>query len=439
MTDLRSLRNKRINILKAVIFALMILIAADIALITIFSISGKTIRIEAGDRIDLADVFKDADAEFDADFDTDMLDHPGTYKTYVYVGSKKKQLKIVVTDTKAPEITLHEKVCISSLDFALTPEHLVKSGYDPDGYSGHFITNMNFEFRMGSSYAVKVYYTDPSGNRTEDMQAVISFIKDTEAPVIEINGDISFATDDAISYKQFIKVSDNCIGDIALEVDDSKVDYKTIGEYEITVNATDLANNTSTLTAKVSITAGKSYDPSLEKLNKKLSELMPSIINGDMTSEQKCRQIYNYVQKNITYASTSKSDDYVDVAYDALFVSKEGDCFAFFAAAKAMLNYLEIENMDIERSDDGIDGTHFWNYVNIGTKESPRWYHFDCTRLNAKYNESGCLLTLAQVEAYDKWRYESDHVYFRQYDRSKYPKTSTEIITETPNIKDYMK
>lgn len=438
MTDLRSLRNKRINILKTVIFALMVLIVADIALIIVFNITGMTLRIEAGDKIDLADVFGNPDAEFDSDFDTELLDHPGTYNTYVYIGSKKKQLKIVVTDTKAPEITLYDKVYISSLDFTLTPEHLVKSGYDPDGYSGHFITNMNYEFQMGSSYAVKVYYKDPTGNRTKDMQAVISFINDTEAPTIEIDGDICFATDDAISYKQFIKVRDNCIGDIALDVDDSGVDYKTVGEYEIIINATDIANNTSSVTAKVKITEGKNYDPSLEKLNKKLATLMPSIITSDMTNEQKCRQIYNYVQKNISYASTSKSDDYVDVAYDALFVSKEGDCFAFFSAAKAMLNYLGIENMDIERSDDGIDGTHFWNYVNIGTKEEPKWYHFDCTRLNAKYNESGCLLTLAQVEAYDKWRYESDHVYFRQYDKTKYPKTSTEIITETPNIKDYM-
>ena len=157
-----------------------------------------------------------------------------------------------------------------------------------------------------------------------------------------------------------------------------------------------------------------------------------------MTKEEKCRAIYAYVQKTIAYYPTSVSDDYVEAAYHSLFIDGAGDCFSYFAAAKALLDYVGIENMDIERSEDGVEGTHFWNYVNIGTSDAPAWYHFDCTELTSKYNESGCLLTNAQVKAYDDWRYDDLGTNFRQYDKSKYPKASTKQITDTPNLKDYM-
>ena len=192
------------------------------------------------------------------------------------------------------------------------------------------------------------------------------------------------------------------------------------------------------LNVNIHITVGKNFNPSLEKLNKQLATVVPTFISSNMTTEEKCRQIYTYVQKNITYAPQSVSHDYVEVAYDALFVSGEGDCFAYFSAAKALLDYLGIENMDIERSEDNVEGTHFWNYVNIGTKNDPKWYHFDCTELAQNYDETGCLLTNVQVKAYDRWRFDSLGTNFRQYDKTKYPKAATQIITETPKLKDYM-
>ena len=438
MIQIKVLRKKKIKHIKALMISLACLIAVTVALIVVFNRLGDTIKIEAGEKIDLCEIFNKNDVEFDSDFNTDNLNHPGTYEATILIGNKTRKVKFIVTDTQAPNIKVYDHVYVSSTENLPTPEQLVKEGYDPDGYTGKFLTNMDYDFQMGKSYSLTVVYSDPSGNKTSAFEVKVSFIEDTEAPKISVPEDITFATDDAISYKSLISVTDNCIGDVTFEVDDTAVDYKTPGVYSATVSATDISGNSSSVTVNIHITQGKNFNPSLEKLNNKLASVMPTIISKDMTNEEKCRQIYAYVQKSITYAPQSISHDYVEVAYDALFVSGEGDCFAYFAAAKAMLDYLGIENMDIERSEDNVEGTHFWNYVNIGTKENPAWYHFDCTELSYEYNETGCLLTNAQVKAYDEWRYDALGTNFRQYNKSKYPKASTKIITETPNLKDYM-
>lgn len=438
MIQLKSFRKKRKKIAKNIMLTLIGLIGITVIVIIILSMQGINIKLEAGEELDLSEIFNDTNAEFDRSFDKDSLNHPGTYKCDVILTNKTKKIKITVVDTKAPEIQVYSKIYVPSVIKAPTPEDFVKEGYDPDSYTGYFDNDMDFEFSVGSAYALTVYYKDPSGNKTENFEVVASFINDKEAPKINIADNISFTTDDPVSYKSYITAIDNCIGDVTLEIDDSNVDYKTPGEYNATATAADVSGNTATKTFKVTVKEGKNYNTSLSKLNKKLSEVVPTFIQSDMTTEEKCRQVYTYVRKQITYANESISHDYIEVAYDALFVSGYGDCFAYFSAAKALLDYLGIENMDIERSDDGIEGTHFWNYVNIGTKSSPKWYHFDCTELTKDYNESGCLLTNAQVSAYDIWRYDALGTNFRQYDKSKYPKAATKIITETPSLKDYM-
>ena len=437
MILLKALRSKRIKEVKFIMLASVVLIALTVAIIIIMNSLGATVKVEAGE-VDLYEIFNTDYIELDRNFNKDNFNHPGKYETTVFINNKTKKVKFVVTDTKAPEIEVFDKVYVSSTKNLPTPEQLVKEGYDADGYSGKFLTNMDFGFQMGKTYSVSVKYSDPTGNTTDTFDVKVSFIEDKVAPSIKIPNDIVFATDDAVSYKSKIILTDNCVGDITLEVDDKNVNYKVPGDYTAKITATDIAGNVSSKTVTIKITAGGGFNPSLDNLNKKLDAIVPKIISKNMTKEEMCRAIYDYVQKTITYYPTSVSDDYVEAAYHALFIDGAGDCFSYFAAAKALLDYVGIENMDIERSEDGVEGTHFWNYVNIGTSSVPAWYHFDCTELSSKYNESGCLLTNAQVKAYDEWRYDDLGTNFRQYDKSKYPKAATKQITDTPNLKDYM-
>jgi hypothetical protein len=173
-----------------------------------------------------------------------------------------------------------------------------------------------------------------------------------------------------------------------------------------------------------------------EMLYSEIDKVIARIITPDMDKAAQCRAIYDYVQNNIAYVNTSTKGDWKYAAYMALFSTGTGDCYSYFAAAKAFFQRLGIENMDIQRLPGYTDNTHFWSLVNIGTAESPVWYHFDATRLTANYNVSGCLLTDAQVKAYDAWRAGD---YFRIYDTSKYPATATRIITEIPELTPYLK
>ena len=55
--------------------------------------------------------------------------------------------------------------------------------------------------------------------------------------------------------------------------------------------------------------------------------------------------------------------------------------------------------------------------------------------LTSSYKVSGCLLTDAQVRAYDKWRAGS---YFRAYDTTLYPASATAIITPISELGPYL-
>ena len=97
----------------------------------------------------------------------------------------------------------------------------------------------------------------------------------------------------------------------------------------------------------------------------------------------------------------------------------------------------EIENLDIERSKGLTSDTHFWNMVNIGTTENPRWYFFDATRYAGRFTvggDNGCLLTLSQLEGYKASNSKYDGVYYT-FDEDKYPAAQTEIINDKYSFK----
>jgi hypothetical protein len=115
----------------------------------------------------------------------------------------------------------------------------------------------------------------------------------------------------------------------------------------------------------------------------------------------------------------------------ALFSSGTGDCYSYFAASKAFFERLGIENIDMKRAEGGAPGNHYWNLVNIGTKDAPKWYHYDANPISGQYSVSGCLLTDAQVAAYDAWCGQG----YRKYDASKVPASATETITDIPELR----
>ncbi len=418
-------------------FKIIIILASALVLCAIMTVIALFLPthlvIEAGNEPNFEKIFKTAEYEFDSSFNPDCINHPGTYKFQAKYRNRTKTVKLSVKDTTAPEVTLLNKIYISSKAITPTPEDFIDTVKEADSFSGEFLTDMTYDFQIGKSYSIEMRFTDPSGNKTGILTSVLSYIEDTQAPVISAPSVIHFEVGAPLTYKKHITVTDNCIGEINLEIVGT-VDNEREGSYDIVIKATDIAGNTSSSKATVQILpAGTSV--SIDDLNQRISAVCNTIIESDMTTEEKCRAVYSYVQSNIKYTSKSTGNGYIEVAFNALD-TKKGDCYSFFSLTKAFLDYLGIQNLEIKRTEGMGEGTHYWNYVNIGTASSPAWYHLDTTELVYNFNVSGCLLTTAQVEAYDEWR---EGVYFRHFDKSKVPVSSTKIITPIPELENYMK
>ena len=252
-------------------------------------------------------------------------------------------------------------------------------------------------------------------------------VVDTTAPVIEV-GEIRVNIGDGIAWKKQATVTDNSNGEVELKVDSTAVNTSTPGTYTATYTATDASGNKASVTATVIVSA---KEVSEDMLYAEIDKVIVQIITDGMDNEAKVRAIYAYVQDAITYSSVSKTDDFVYAAYMSLFSSKTGDCYSFFAASKAFFERLGFENIDMRRAEGGAPGDHFWSMVNIGTKDAPKWYHYDANPIGGQYAASGCLLTDAQIAAYDAWCGQG----YRKYDASSVPASATEIITEIPELK----
>ncbi|MBO5702231.1 MAG: transglutaminase domain-containing protein [Clostridia bacterium] len=252
-------------------------------------------------------------------------------------------------------------------------------------------------------------------------------VVDTTAPVIEV-GEIRVNVGDGVAWKKQATVTDNSDGKIDIKVDSSKVNTSVAGTYSVTYTATDESGNSSSATATVIV---GTMEVTEDMLYTEIDKVIAQIITDGMNTEAKVRAIYAYVQDSINYASAAETDDFIYAAYMALFSSGTGDCYSYFAASKAFFERLGIENIDMVRAEGGAPGNHFWNLVNIGTKDAPRWYHYDANPISGQYSVSGCLLTDAQVAAYDTWCGQA----YRKYDASKVPASSSDIITDIPELR----
>ncbi len=418
------------QVVKFFIVIIILLLAAALALSVaaiMLDLQFERYTIEAGDCLTAIELAGEG-AYFGDDFDPDCLNHSGAYYFTVHKGNERITIRLAVKDTKAPEITV-KKVYYAVNGKFPTPEDFIDTVVEADAFTGEFLTEMP-ETKSFQTHKMKIRFTDASGNRTKIFDVEMTEIYDSTPPKLFIDEVITVPLGQAVEYAPHITMSDNCIGELSYEVDEKSLKIDELGEYTVYVTAVDAVGNKSERVA-VLVNVVEEYSPEL------LSELVEDISSDiadkdDDSPEEICREIYSYLQKNISYSGASDKSDYKRAAYYA-FVGGEGDCFSYFSAAKVLFEYFGIENLDIERSRGAASDTHFWSLVNIGDESGERWYHFDATLLRKdKYDHSGCLLTDKQLEAYNLVREN-----FYLYDKAKYPRTEMEIITSTPSLEEF--
>lgn len=384
------------------------------------------LTLEAGDALpDPAFLTDRLDAEYlnADDFDSSV---PGEYRLKIRTGNGKYYLRVTLLDTVSP--TGIVKALNWGIGTAMPdPEDFFDEIVDATAVTVSYL-NQNTYTSMGT-YPVSLRLRDSSGNETV-YETAVTLMKDVTPPTVatkELSGCIGYG----IAYSSGVSVLDDCCGKLSITWDASEVDTNKAGEYTVYYTVTDASGNQTRVENTIYI-----YEEQIteEMLYVRIDLILDEIITANMDVVARIRAVYDYVYGHISYSGTSDKSDWVREAYQSL-VSGSGDCFSYFALSKAFFERLGIENLDIERTQGLTSDRHYWNFVNIGTAQQPRWYYYDATHLNTTDiggAHSGCLLTEVQIMAFNKLR-----AHFYTYDHTGYPAAATEIITPAPELEPY--
>lgn len=239
---------------------------------------------------------------------------------------------------------------------------------------------------------------------------------DKEPPVISGTKNKTVTVGGTISYKQGVVVTDNKDDNPTLEIDISKVDLYKAGNYEVTYTATDKSGNSSSVTIVVTVVE-KSDSDNVEidegTVNGLAKNVLGKITNSSMSKMEVAFAIYRWTNTNIGYTNSSEKSSWVNAAYKG-FTKKSGDCYVYFAVAKALFRAAGIDNVDIVKSNTS-HSRHYWSLINIGTG----WYHVDCTPRKGS-GDLFFMVTDSELEAYSS-THNNSHV----FDASLYPARAT--------------
>ncbi len=296
----------------------------------------------------------------------------------------------------------------------------------PEGCTVRFAET--YTFPKLQTYSLELILSSPVGEESRHT-VKLHLVRDEEPPVLIGLQDLSVVLGRGISYLSGVRAEDNCDGEVKLEVDTSRVDSSKLGTYPVYYTATDQAGNRTEVRMSVTV---YQKEVTLDMLNAEIDDVIKEIITKSMTVEEKARAVYDYVYDNVAYVATSDKSSWVRAAYEGLS-TRQGDCYTYFALSKAFFERLGIENIDLKRTQKMsalMDERHFWNLVNIGTEDSPMWYHFDACHIKEQPRPWGCLVTDAQLQEVNA-EMEKNGIsnYFYAYDTEGIPKTELTVIT----------
>ncbi len=410
-------RKRQIHRRVCILLLVMILAAVGIGYLVL---SGKRpvvdhLITEAGDSITLADFLTSQDTEAAFATDITQIDTtvPGEYTVAIQAGRKEYTAKLTIADTTAPTAQA-VPVTIFSGD-ELRAADCVTDISDATEVTVSFESEP--ELTGAGEKTATVVLTDMGGNETR-LSTTITVLTDTTAPVIEGTKDIEAFVGDTISYKADVTVTDDYDENPSLSIDNSQVDLTQAGTYPVTYTATDAAGNSSSVEITLMLKDKPENYVEPEEVYALAQPVYDQIVDDSMSDMQKAFAIYRWVNTNIGYSGDSDKSDWTIGAYDA-FTNLSGDCYNYFAAAKALFNLAGIENIDIVKSDTS-HSSHFWSLINLGYG----WYHVDCTPRKGD-GDNFFMVTDAELEAYS-----SEHHNSHIFDPTLYPERATESVQD---------
>ena len=415
----RSRRRRRRKNYTAVFIAILAVIVALAILaicLVLKSPVNKKVTMEAGCDITMDLFVEDAKKAENSYFFTDMsmidTNKPGKYTVQIDCGGKIYDSTLSVKDTVAPVATAKSvttKVgevpnsidCVTDIIDVTTVDITYKT--EPD------------VSKEGETKAI-VVLKDEGGNTTE-VTVNVTVVSDVIPPVIEGVKNITVEVGETVSYRKNVIVTDNEDTNPTLTIDNSGVDLDTPGEYTVVYTATDAAGNTSIAEITV-IVEEKGPKRDLDEVYALAQKVLDKIIDDSMTDMEKAFAVYRWTSRNIMYTGTADKTHWTIGAYEA-FTKRAGDCYSYYAAAKAMFEVLGIENVDIVKSDTS-HSSHFWSIINLGDG----WYHVDCTPRKGS-GDLFFMVTDEELEAYSV-SHKNSHI----FDGSLYPERATDSVQD---------
>ena len=374
----------------------------------------RKVTIEAGSVApDISKFIKgNNEGKFVTDISKINLKEIGSHTIKISVEGKIYKSILSIEDTISPKASDGKKT--GALGVKLNALSCVKDVEDATKVTAHFVKEPNWN--QSGKQSATVILKDEGNNETK-VKVTIELLKDQEPPVIQGVKDQTVALNGTISYKKGVTVTDNQDKNPNLSIDTSKVNLQQEGTYEVIYIATDQAGNKAKKKAMITVMNQTNLDEKTKEMEGLAKALLNEITTPQMDKMQIAKTIYDWCIENISYTDSSDKSSWVIGAIQGL-KQRSGDCYNYFATAKALLTQAGIKNVDIVKSDTS-ESSHFWSLVDLGEG----YYHFDCTPRIGE-GDYFFMVTDAQLEAYSK-AHENSHV----FDASLYPKRATKIIT----------
>lgn len=323
----------------------------------------------------------------------------------------------VAEDHKAPIIEgVEDRALAQNHEIDLTSLVVVTDDLDEHP---SITVETDLDFAKEGRYPVTYVAVDGAGNETK-ASCVIEIKKDTEPPMVQAVN-FSVKVGGSVSYKTHVTYFDELDPMPELTVDNQAVDTNTIGEYEVVYTVTDSSGNRASSTAVLHVVDSVVTE---EEVSSLAAEVLADITTEDMTKMQKAYAIYRWVGGHIGYVDTSEKQDWVTSAYDGL-TRRTGDCYTYFAVAKALLTEADIDNLDVVKVKRyTTSSNHYWNLINVGSG----WYHMDCTPFH-DVEHNLFMVTDEEVHAWDIARGWAEH----NFDETLLPDRATESVQDQIN------
>jgi len=402
---------------KVVIAPIFVVSILAMLLLKMFAVElEEVVALEAGMAMPNVSEFI-IDEQIEAEYVTDVskinTSVPGTYDIELQIGKKTYSSQLKIEDTVSPTgEAVEQEVWVGEV---LEASEFVNNIVDATKVKLSFKEKPDFS--KPGSHQVIIVLEDEGLNKIE-LIASLSIKEDKEPPVITGVKDQSVFVGSTISYRKKVTVKDNRDKEVELIVNSSAVNVKRVGTYEVIYTATDKSGNKATEKATFSVKEKPKDKVTLEEINKLSDGVLARIIKGNMTDKQKMQAIFTWSRNQIAYTGKSDKSDWLKGAYQG-FRAASGDCFTYYATARALLTRAGYDVIPITR----IPGTptrHYWLLVNY----QGQWYHFDSTQTNSKFPYACFLKTDKEVEAYTKRVMKRIPEYYT-FDKSKYPARAT--------------